>query len=82
MPLVLSLCWTILAVEVLLLMRVVLGEMVNPLLLKRVAKWIAALGGVVLQNGCVTYMHLRAIIYPSYDLNWLVGPVHFIEDVV
>ena len=32
------------AVEVLLLMMVDLGEMVNPRLLKRVAKWIAALG--------------------------------------
>ena len=44
MPLVLSLCCTTLAVEVLLLMMVDLGEMVNPRLLKRVAKWIAALG--------------------------------------
>ena len=44
MPLVFSLCWTILAVVVLLLMIVDLGDMVNPRLLKRVAKWIAALG--------------------------------------
>ena len=38
--------------------------------------------GVVLKNGTVTHMHLRAIINPRSDLNWLVCPVHFIENVV
>ena len=79
MPLVLSLCWTILAVEVLLLMRVVSGEMVNPPLTQKSSKVDSRFGGVVLQDGCVTYMHLRAVINPGCDLNWLVGPVHFLK---
>ena len=43
---------------------------------------MAALGGVVLQDGSVPYMHLRAIVYPSVDFDWLVGFVHLVEDVV
>ena len=43
---------------------------------------MAALGGVVLQDGSVPYMYLRAIVYPSLDFDWLVGFVHLIKDVV
>ena len=34
------------------------------------------------QYGSVTNMHLRAVVDPSIDLNWLLSPVHFIKDVV
>ena len=39
-------------------------------------------GGMVLQDVSVPHMHLRAIIYPSLNFDWLVGSVHLIEDVV
>ena len=27
-------------------------------------------------------MHLRAVVNPSCDFNWLVGPVHFVKNIV
>ena len=54
----------------------------EPPLAQKSGKVDSRFGGVVLEYGCVTQMHLGAVIYPSCDLNWLVGPVHFIKNVV
>ena len=46
------------------------------------SKMNGSFGGVILQDRSVPNMHLRAIVNPSLDFDWLVGLVHLLKNVL